>query len=257
MRIRLLKFRVWSLLLLVSAGVLRFGGWPALGLGQDSGADAPYENVQVLIDVPPEQLELIMQAIAVSLGVDCEFCHDTQAWYRDDRPAKQTAREMMRMLEAVNQTYFETLDAPSCWTCHRGSTNPQHEPALESDPLSDPGLGPPSVFVPPGVFSDETRRSDQVYENIQGHRDLPANGIRGVMEAYSLALGVGCEYCHVEGDWASDQMLTKLIARRMSEIEIGMESDFFESREALSCWTCHQGQITPDLSLPPELMPSP
>lgn len=236
--------------------VLAFAAFELIGLGQDSVVDFPYQNVQVLADAPPEQLALIMQATAGSLGVDCEYCHDAEAWHLDDQPAKRTARDMMRMLGSVSETYFETLEVPSCWTCHRGSTIPQYEPNLESDPLVAPNPGAPLVFVPAGVFSEEIRPSSEVYENVQHYGELPANELRGVMEAYSRALGTGCDHCHVEGDWGSDQLLTKLIAGRMFEIEVGMEREFFSSRDALSCWTCHRGQVTPEMSLPTDRMPS-
>ena len=219
--------------------------------------DFPYQNVQVLMDAPAEQLALIMQATAGSLGVDCEYCHVGEAWHLDDPPAKRTARDMMRMLGSVSETYFEFLEVPSCWTCHRGSTVPQYEPNLETGALVAPNPVVSAVFVPRGVFSGETRPSGEVYENVQHHRDLPANELRGVMEGYSRALGVGCDHCHVEGDWGSDQLLTKLVAGRMFEIEVGMEREFFSSQDALSCWTCHRGQVTPEMSLPPDLMPSP
>lgn len=46
----------------------------AAGPGGGRGAQPP-KNLQVLKDVPPDQLQLTMQYIAASLGVQCNYCH--------------------------------------------------------------------------------------------------------------------------------------------------------------------------------------
>lgn len=47
-----------------------------------------------------------MQFISASLGVECEFCHDERDKDKDDKKTKKTAREMIRMVLAINQNSF-------------------------------------------------------------------------------------------------------------------------------------------------------
>ncbi len=210
--------------------------------------ESQYENVQILMDAPPEQLQQIMQAMSTSLGVDCEYCHDPTDRASDANPTKGTAREMIRMVVDATESYFEVLEAPSCWTCHRGSPTPETEPAIVLDRLNVADGG--------GSFSSENRLSREVYGNVQNYGDLPANGLRQIMEDYSRDLGVGCDYCHIQGDWADDSMLMKLLTRRMFEIQEGLEREYLGSDGALSCWTCHRGTTLPETNLPPEILPA-
>ena len=100
------------------------------------------------------------------------------------------------------------------------------------------------------------RLSREVYGNITNYGELPANRLREIMEAYSRDLGVGCDYCHIEGDWASDAKLMKLLSRRMFEIQERLVSDYLRSDPALSCWTCHRGNALPETNVPPEILPA-
>src|SRR5262249_47102880 len=73
---------------------------------------APPKNLQVLPkDLTREEVVGRMRLIAASLGVRCEFCHvrttgpdgrqiDDDA--SDDKDTKKTAREMMKMVNAIN-----------------------------------------------------------------------------------------------------------------------------------------------------------
>lgn len=42
--------------------------------------DQAYKNIQVLEDLPADQLIPAMQFVASSLGVECEFCHVESAF---------------------------------------------------------------------------------------------------------------------------------------------------------------------------------
>ena len=65
-----------------------------------------------------------MQFIAASLGVECEFCHVQDAFDKDDKKPKVTARKMMEMMFAINKDNFENHREVTCYSCHRGSTDP-------------------------------------------------------------------------------------------------------------------------------------
>lgn len=96
-------------------------------------AEEHYKNIQVLKDIPADQLIPGMQFIAVSLGVECQFCHVEGAFEKDDKKPKQTARKMMEMMFAINKDNFEGHREVTCYSCHRGSTDPVGTPAVMAD----------------------------------------------------------------------------------------------------------------------------
>jgi hypothetical protein len=100
-------------------------------------AEEQFKNIQVLKGIPAEQLIPTMQFIAASLGVGCEYCHVHNAFDKDDKKPKQTARKMMDMMFAINKDNFEGHRTVTCNSCHRGSAIPQAIPAVMSDEPKD------------------------------------------------------------------------------------------------------------------------
>ena len=103
-------------------------------------AEEQFKNIQVLKGIPAEQLFPTMQFITASLGVECSYCHVQNAFEKDDKKPKQTARKMMEMMITINQESFEGHRKVTCNTCHRGSAIPQPIPAVMSE---DMPMGPP------------------------------------------------------------------------------------------------------------------
>jgi hypothetical protein len=89
-----------------------------------------FKNLQVLNDTPSDLLLPSMQFITSSLGVHCEYCHVEKAFEKDDKKPKQTAREMMRMMRAINDERFQGNQNVTCYTCHRGSPKPLTVPLI-------------------------------------------------------------------------------------------------------------------------------
>jgi len=96
-------------------------------------AEQQFKNIQVLKDIPAEQLIPTMQFIAASLGVECEFCHVEHEMQKDDKKEKQTARKMIAMELAINKGHFDNEIEVTCYTCHRGSAHPVGTPILSVD----------------------------------------------------------------------------------------------------------------------------
>ena len=75
------------------------------------------------------------------------------------------------------------------------------------------------------------------------------------MKAIVQALGVnGCQYCHVRGNFASDEKPPKATARRMLEMTLALNRQFFPTfvppdggsrLGRVTCFTCHQGATSP------------
>lgn len=92
-----------------------------------------FKNIQVLKDIPADQLIPTMQFVAASLGVECEFCHVQDAFDKDDKKPKQTARKMMQMMFAINQDNFDGHREVTCYSCHRGNIDPVGMPPVMSE----------------------------------------------------------------------------------------------------------------------------
>jgi photosynthetic reaction center cytochrome c subunit len=104
------------------------GGAPAAA--ESKKAEEQYKNIQVLKGVPADQVIPAMEFIATSLGVGCEFCHVEGAFEKDDKEQKKTARKMMAMMFAINKDNFEGHREVTCYSCHRGSTDPVDTPLV-------------------------------------------------------------------------------------------------------------------------------
>jgi photosynthetic reaction center cytochrome c subunit len=95
-------------------------------------AQQQFKNIQVLKDIPADQLIPAMQFITASLGVECEFCHVHDAFDKDDKKPKQTARKMMEMMLIINQENFDGHREVTCYSCHRGNSKPVGMPPVMS-----------------------------------------------------------------------------------------------------------------------------
>jgi photosynthetic reaction center cytochrome c subunit len=92
-----------------------------------------YKNIQVLKGIPADQLIPAMQFVTASLGVQCDFCHLENAFEKDDKDTKQTARKMMRMMFAINKDNFDGHRAVTCYACHRGVHKPVITPIVSEE----------------------------------------------------------------------------------------------------------------------------
>ena len=78
------------------------------------------------------------------------------------------------------------------------------------------------------------------------------------MGAFRTALGVQCTYCHVAGDFASDENAKKSIARNMLRIAADINAGFPDGQRHVTCYTCHRGEAVPKTEAPaPGAAPKP
>ncbi len=96
-------------------------------------AEEEFKNIQALKGIPAEQVIPSMQFIAASLGVECEYCHVAHANEKDDKKPKVTARKMINMMMAINKDNFEGHREVTCYSCHRGSTEPVGTPVITDE----------------------------------------------------------------------------------------------------------------------------
>ena len=106
----------------------------AVGLsGQEKekakGKGGPRLNLKVL----PDDANLIptMQSFVAGLGLadkgGCNFCH-VQDRSSDEKMEKVMARMMISMAKDINAKFPDGKQHVTCYTCHRGDTEPKTAP---------------------------------------------------------------------------------------------------------------------------------
>jgi hypothetical protein len=87
----------------------RLAKWPeALKLKQEDAkklAPEVYRNIQSLKDSPAGGIPMTMSIFAGALDVSCEYCHVPGRWDSDEKPAKNTARRMLRLFSEMSNLF--------------------------------------------------------------------------------------------------------------------------------------------------------
>ena len=92
------------------------------------GPTPPPVNLKVLKVTTREEAEQIMRTFASGLGVQCSYCHVQDNFASDDNPKKEVARRMIKMIQKINADFPDGKMHVSCYTCHRGETEPKTAP---------------------------------------------------------------------------------------------------------------------------------
>jgi photosynthetic reaction center cytochrome c subunit len=201
----------------VAGAVLGYGAvglWaqsaqPSTGTAAPKTTEQVYKNIQVLKGIPADQLMPAMQFITASLGVQCDFCHLENAFEKDDKETKQTARKMMRMMFAINKDNFDGRGEVTCYACHRGAHKPVKTPVIGEEETklvageNMPHQGEPITAGLPGA--------DQILEKyLQAVGGLDA-AARISTRIQKGTLTVGSEHFPVE-------ILAKALAKRVATV---------------------------------------
>src|SRR5438309_7979131 len=115
-------------------------------------AEDVLKNVQVLRGIPLDEFMGTMGFFAAALSLNCTDCHVKEAldnWerYADDTPRKQTARKMVLMVRAINQSNFGGKREVTCYTCHRSNNRPKITPSLAEQYGTPPPDDPDEVEI--------------------------------------------------------------------------------------------------------------
>src|SRR5690349_5936511 len=109
-------------------------------------SDQVFKNIQVLKGIPVDQFMDAMGMFSSSLGYDCSSCHSQEihtdrAAFAIATPMINRARQMIAMMNAINETNFGGRPRVTCYTCHRTSPTPDDVPSLAAqyaDVVDDP-----------------------------------------------------------------------------------------------------------------------
>jgi tetratricopeptide (TPR) repeat protein len=104
-------------------------------------------------DTPRPQVVQMMQAIAASLGVQCNYCHVMEGrggrndMASDEKQAKKTARQMMVFARELNEKLPAVVGKAGnettrvgCVTCHRGLAVPKQLTQVLNEAVNAKGL---------------------------------------------------------------------------------------------------------------------
>ncbi|MBX7497087.1 photosynthetic reaction center cytochrome c subunit [Qipengyuania sp. 6B39] len=105
---------------------------------------------------------------------------------------------------------------------------------------------PAPPYDPPGT---DGRRAGEVYENLQVLGDVSEEQFNYTMAAITawVAPAEGCNYCHNPANMASDEIYTKVVARRMIAMNRNLNQSWTDhvGQTGVTCWTCHRGEAVP------------
>lgn len=185
-------------------------------------------NVQVLKRRDYAGVLLQMNDFAQALGVQCQYCHNTNN-YAYDTPTKKIARTMILMVGRIDSEHISGIhkDYPNyavsgsvgCVTCHRGSP-----------------LHPVEYNIVPVRYLDWPAKSTR-------QEGFVVNS----MYSAARSLGVNCLFCHNTADFRTLRYYpTNQIAHRMWEMVDDINHKYLPPNiEAVTCFTCHQGAKWP------------
>jgi len=109
-------------------------------------AEQVFKNIQVLKGIPVDQFMDAMGMFSSSLGYDCSSCHSQEihtdrAAFAITTPLITRARQMIAMMNGINEANFGGRPRVTCYTCHRTSPTPDDVPSLAAqyaDVVDDP-----------------------------------------------------------------------------------------------------------------------
>jgi hypothetical protein len=99
--------------------------------------------------------------------------------------------------------------------------------------------GPPPEPPKPGQLAPD------YFKNIKVLKNVPADQLRTQMEYFTASLGVNCNFCHVQGQFDSDDNPHKDRARKMMAM-VDRFNDNPSNDITVTCATCHHGHVPPE-----------
>ncbi len=143
---------------------------------------------------------------------------------------------------------MRTFERPPVTTAQQGFrgtgmvqvANPRLQPAL---------VAANQAPAAPEAAAADGDRASTIYEDVPllGHLSIEQFG--RVMQAMTewVSPEAGCNGCHVEGNFASNDNYRKQVARRMLQMVHRINTQFADhvQQTGVTCYTCHRGQQVP------------
>ena len=101
------------------------------------------------------------------------------------------------------------------------------------------------------VAQDKKKGPPPEPKNLKVMTGMSGAEVIQAMRAFRTALGVECTYCHVQGDFASDENPKKEVGRMMISMTREINAKFPDGQQHVRCFTCHRGTNIPATEPPP------
>ena len=130
---------------------------------------------------------------------------------------------------------------------YRGSGMVVVKDVEKLEALAAANVAPPTPYEPDPTGA----RARDVYQNVQILGDLSEDQFNHFMASITewVAPGddQGCNYCHNPENLASDEVYTKVVARRMIQMTQAINVDWqpHVQQTGVTCYTCHRGNPVP------------
>jgi hypothetical protein len=105
------------------------------------------------------------------------------------------------------------------------------------------------------IKGNEEKPAAEVFKSLQtfsGKESVKATHLIAIMQYWGEALGVSCTHCHNTNEWASEEKITKQIARDMYALRQTVNGQILQHIKGLqtpdpmiNCGTCHRGKTIP------------
>ena len=100
---------------------------------------------------------------------------------------------------------------------------------------------PPPAAAP----AADPSKAEGRYKNIQVLKGHSADDVIPAMQFMSNALGVDCEFCHVDHAPEKDDKEEKRTARTMIQMTMAINQQNFDGHREVTCVSCHHGATHP------------
>lgn len=184
------SFVVLSLFAILLCGAVALAQGAPAAQTPSAGQAAPnpdeLKNIQVLKGMSHDEVLSSMRFISASLGVECDSCHVRKDGHLvpdlDDKRPKKTARDMLKMVKGINDTYFEGRNQVTCASCHNGHEQPRPFPPIADLDTLKARLAEEQAA--------RQRQQQMAQAQAQGQPQQPAPGGPPSPEAFAARLGV-------------------------------------------------------------------
>jgi photosynthetic reaction center cytochrome c subunit len=211
-------------------------------------SEQAFKNVTVLRGIPVREFMNTMGFFSASLALNCTDCHggaSASDWanYATDTPLKNRARQMIRMVNTINEANFGGRPFVTCYTCHRGSQKPKVIPSLAVQYGEPPPDDPDEVEAFPGARVTAT--PDQIFDKyLQAIGGAQALGRLTSFTAKGTYEGFDSDFAKVPVDlYAKGPNQRALVVHMVS----GDSTTVYDGREA---WHAAPRDLSPVAMIP-------
>ncbi len=207
-------------------------------------SETVFKDVQVLKGIPADEFMDAMGMFAASLGYDCVACHspdikDDRAAFAITTPQIRRARQMVTMMNSINETNFGGRPLVTCFTCHHAQFPPESIPNLAlqyGDVIDDPN----SIRI----ASDRRFTADQILDKyVQS-----LGGAERVAALTSFSARGTLSGFNTSGNEAPIEILAKAPNQRVETIRT-LEGTSVKTYDGRTAWAAEDWRPLPLMTL--------